>query len=90
MKKGVSLHPSCSPQGAACESYFFFAAFLTAAFGFAAAFVAGFAAGFFAFFFATIGISVTPWLRVKAHRAPSDRYILVSLRLQRNISRETK
>ena len=94
MKKGVSLHPSCSPQGAAHEPYFFFAAFLTAAFGFAAAFVAvfagAFATGFFAFFFATIGISVTPWLRVKAHRAPSDRYILVSLRLQRNISRETK
>jgi hypothetical protein len=61
---------------------------LTAAFGFAAAFVAVFAAGFFAFFFATIGISVTPWLRVKAHRAPSDRYILVSLYLQRNISRQ--
>jgi hypothetical protein len=90
LTKGVSLHPSCSPQGAAREPYFFFAAFLTAAFGFAAAFVAGFAAGFFAFFFATIGISVTPWLRVKAHRAPSDRYILVSLRLQRNISRQAK
>lgn len=74
------------PARAANGNYFFFAAFLTAAFGFAAAFVAVFAAGFFAFFFATIGMSVTPTLRVKAHRAPSDPYILVRLCMQRNIS----
>jgi Flp pilus assembly protein TadB len=48
--------------------YFFFA-FLTAAFGFAAAFVA--VAGFFAFFFATIGIAVTPSLHRKTHPASS-------------------
>ena len=62
--------PARNWPGLVC--YFFFA-FLTAAFGFAAAFVEVFAAvaGFLAFFFATIGIAVTPSLHRKTHLASS-------------------